>query len=230
MHKQLIVALDVQTTDKAEQIVDTLGDSVDFYKVGLELFLAKDSEEFIREKLIKQNKQLFIDLKFFDIPRTVHKAVSQLKRFKPTFISVHGNDEILKAAIEANTNSKILSVTALTSLDQKDIDDLGFQTDIRDLVLSRARRSIELGCDGIVSSGLEAKLIREEFKQACIIVTPGIRPVHNDAEEDQKRIVTPEEAFNNGADYIVVGRPIIEHPSPRSVVREYFTTCAQPEI
>jgi orotidine-5'-phosphate decarboxylase len=151
---------------------------------------------------------VFVDLKFFDVPATVGRAIKALSLKGVDFATIHGNDAIMAAAADAKGELKVLAVTALTSLDRGDLDDLGFQCDVRELVLSRAKRALQLGCDGIVSSGLEASMIREHLDQRLLVITPGIRPVDNREEDDQKRIVSVETAFISGADYIVVGRPI----------------------
>ena len=205
---RLIFALDVPGADQARALVEALGDSITFYKLGLELCMAGGYFELI-EWLIAKHKKVFVDLKFFDVPQTVASAVKQISRHGATFATVHGNDAILKAAAAEKGELKILAVTALTSLDQGDMDDLGFKTDVKDLVLSRARRALESGCDGVISSGLEAPALRENIDNKLIVITPGIRPVKN--TDDQKRTVDVEEAFLNGADYIVVGRPIRDH-------------------
>ena len=214
--ERLIFALDVPSPEEARGLVTTLGDSVTFYKLGLELFAAGGYFELI-EWLQKQGKKVFADLKFFDVPETVKRAVRQLKGRGITFITVHGNDPMLKAAAGEKNGLKILAVTALTSLDQKDMEDLGFGVDVKRLVLSRAKRALELGCDGVVSSGLEAAELRKNLGGKFIIVTPGIRPVAN--VDDQKRTVDVKKAFLNGADYIVVGRPIKNAPDPEAAAR-----------
>jgi orotidine-5'-phosphate decarboxylase len=215
VRERLIFALDVASTDKAERLVEALGDAVRFYKLGLELFMAGGYFELI-ERLINGGKKVFVDLKFFDVPETVASSVRQLRGRGVSFASVHGNDSILEAACEAKDRTKILAVTVLTSLDRKDLDDLGFRCDVERLVLSRARRALQIGCDGVISSGLEAGALRESLGERFLIVTPGIRPVENrPVEDDQKRIVNVEQAFRNGADYIVVGRPIKNAPDPK---------------
>ena len=206
--ERLIFALDLPDIDKAKQLVVSLGNSIIFYKMGLELFMADGYFEFL-QWLADKEKKIFVDLKFFDVPQTVQSAVKQLKRYGEIFITVHGNDNILKAAVKEKGDLKILAVTALTSLDQEDMNDLGFKADIKKVVLSRARRALKIGCDGVISSGLEAPALRDELGDKFIVITPGIRPVKN--TDDQKRTVDVEEAFNAGADYIVVGRPIKEH-------------------
>ena len=204
-NERLIVALDLPNNEEAIRLVHELGDSIVFYKVGLQLFMGGHYFELVRQ-LIDMGKKVFVDLKFFDVPQTVGSAVRELRRYGAHFATVHGNDAILKASVEEKGSLKILAVTVLTSLDQADIEDLGFKVNIKELVLSRARRALNIGCDGIISSGLEAPYIREEIGDELIVVTPGIRPVAN--IDDQKRTVDVEEAFYNGADYIVVGRPI----------------------
>ncbi|MBA3492880.1 MAG: orotidine-5'-phosphate decarboxylase [Gammaproteobacteria bacterium] len=211
--ERLIFALDVPSNEQAQALVDTLGESVHFYKLGLELFMAGGYVDMVRS-LVNQNKKVMVDLKFFDVPETVRSAVRQLTKFQATFATVHGNEDILKAACEEKAGLKILAVTVLTSLDQKDLDDLGFRCDVKTLVLSRARRALAVGCDGVISSGLEASALRATLGEQFLIVTPGIRPVAN--TDDQKRTVNVEEAFRNGADYIVVGRPIRDAPDPRA--------------
>ncbi|PWT83291.1 MAG: orotidine-5'-phosphate decarboxylase [Blastocatellia bacterium] len=210
--ERLIFAMDVASTEQAKQLVDELGDSVQFYKLGLEIFMAGRYFELLAW-LRAQGKKAFVDLKFFDVPQTVESAVKQLHGRGASFVTVHGNDEILAAAVAAKNGGpgtpeslKILAVTVLTSLDQRDIEALGFQTDVAALVLSRAKRAIAIGCDGVISSGLEARPLREQHGAGFLIVVPGIRPVVN--VDDQKRTVDVEDAFLNGADYIVVGRPI----------------------
>jgi orotidine-5'-phosphate decarboxylase len=209
--ERLIFALDVPSLEEARTLINSLGDSVVFYKLGLEVFLSGHYFE-LMEELKKQGKKIFADLKLFDIPATVAGAVRQLARHDVDFCTVHGNDGMLRAAAEEKGNMRILAVTALTSLDQGDLDDLGFQCDAKTLVLSRARRALEAGCDGVVSSGLEVPALRREVDHALVTVCPGIRPVSND--DDQQRVVTPGKAISSGADYLVVGRPIRSAADP----------------
>jgi len=215
---RLIVALDVPDADAARAAVGQLGDSVTFYKAGLELFMAGGYFELL-DWLVDQGKKVFVDLKFFDVPATVASAVKRLNGRGAYFATIHGNDAIMRAAAEAKDDVKILAVTVLTSLDQGDIDDLGFKTDVPQLVLSRARRALEIGCDGVVSSGLEARPLRENIGPKLIVVCPGIRPVLNKPADDQKRTVDVEEAFLNGADHIVIGRPIRGAGDPAAAAR-----------
>jgi orotidine-5'-phosphate decarboxylase len=216
--ERLIFALDVADLDQARRLVFKLGDSVEFYKLGLEFFLSGNYFELVDE-LKNQGKKIFADLKLFDIPATVASAVRQLARHELSFCTVHGNDSMLRAAAEAKGDMRILAVTALTSLDQGDLDDLGFQCDAHSLVLSRARRALEVGCDGVVSSGLEVPALRESIDHALITVCPGIRPIFNDElppQDDQHRVVTPASAITSGADYLVVGRPIRDAEDSRA--------------
>ena len=227
--ERLIFALDVPDLDKAKTLVDQLGDSVVFYKLGLEFFLSGHYFELAAD-LKSRGKKIFADLKLFDIPATVASAVRQLARHDVDFCTVHGNDSMLRAAAGAKGNMQILAVTALTSLDQGDLDDLGFQCDARTLVLSRARRALEAGCDGVVSSGLEVSALRESVDHALITVCPGIRPIFNDEappEDDQQRVMTPGNAIADGADYLVVGRPIRDAADPRAAAEEIQQQIAQ---
>ncbi len=213
--ERLIFAMDVADAGQARKLIKQLGDSVEFYKLGLEFFLSGSYFELAAE-LRDQGKKVFADLKLFDIPATVAAAVRQLARHRVDFCTIHGNDSMLRAAVAAKGDMQILAVTALTSLDQGDLDDLGFQCDARTLVLSRARRALALGCDGVVSSGLEVPALRESVDHALITVIPGIRPIFNDEApaDDQQRVVTPAQAIRSGADYLVVGRPIRDAADP----------------
>jgi orotidine-5'-phosphate decarboxylase len=219
--ERLIFALDVPGPEEALQLADLLGDAVSFYKLGLELFMS-GSAGFadLARSLTERGNKVMIDLKFFDVPETVGRAVAHLRDFSATFATVHGNDAMLEAAVREANGVKILAVTALTSLDQHDLDALGFKCDVHQLVLSRAKRALELGCDGVVSSGLEASSLRREHGAGYLIVTPGIRPVTN-RSDDQKRTVDIATAFRNGADYVVVGRPIRDAADPRAAALEY---------
>lgn len=168
------------------------------------------------EWMVKQGKKIFVDLKFFDVPATVAAAVKNLHNRGVTYATIHGNQSIMEAAAEAKGEVKILAVTALTSLDRGDLDDLGFNCDVGKLVLSRARRALEAGCDGVIASGLELEALRAAVDDRLLVITPGIRPVENRPADDQKRVVTVEDAFHNGADHIVVGRPIRNADDPKA--------------
>jgi orotidine-5'-phosphate decarboxylase len=223
--ERLIAALDVASAEDAKSLVQHLGDSASFYKLGLQLFMA-DGYFGLIDWLTRQGKKVFVDLKFFDVPETVGAAVRGLRNRGVTFATVHGNQPILEAAGKEKGEVKILAVTVLTSIDQGDLDDLGFQCDIPKLVLSRARRALEAGCDGVISSGLEAPLLRRELGARLLVVTPGIRPVQNRSGDHQKRTVDVAQAFANGADYIVVGRPIHQAPDPRAAALDIQATIA----
>jgi len=223
---RLIFAMDVPEVAQARELAERLGDSVTFYKLGLELMMAGGYFELI-DWMIERDKKVFVDLKFFDVPATVGRAVARLASRGVTFATVHGNQGIMESAAAAKGDVlKILAVTALTSLDRGDLDDLGFQCDVAELVLSRARRALEAGCDGVVASGLELPAMRRAIDRRLLVVTPGIRPVENRPSDDQKRVVTVEQAFTDGADHIVVGRPIRDAANPRAVAEGMQETIA----
>ena len=214
---RLIFALDVPDADDARALVETLGDAVTFYKVGLELAMAPGYFELV-DWLKARGKKVFVDVKLFDVPATVAAAVRRLCARDIDFITVHGNQQVMEAAAAARSGtSRILAVTALTSLDQGDLDDMGFACDIESLVLSRAKRALQAGCDGVISSGMEVANLRAHAPDKLIAITPGIRPVANDerAPDDQKRVMTPAAAIAAGADYLVAGRPIRDAADPR---------------
>ena len=214
--ERLIVALDVPTPQDALELVDRLGDAACFYKLGMQLLAAGGYISLIDE-LHQRGHKVFADLKFFDVPATVGAAVRGLRKHGVEFLTVHGNQAIMEAAANNKGDSmKILAVTALTSLDRGDLDDLGFDCDIDELVLSRARRAMEAGCDGVIASGRELAALREALGERLLVVTPGIRPLDNKETQDQKRVVTPLAAMAGGADHIVVGRPINAAADPRA--------------
>ncbi len=222
---RLIFALDVPDVGAARRLAEELGDSVSFYKIGLELAMSGGYFE-LADWLIERDKKVFLDVKLFDVPATVGAAVRNLAARGATFATVHGNQSIMEAAAENKGSLKVLAVTVLTSLDRGDLDDLGFDCDVEELVLSRARRAFEAGCDGVISSGLEVPRLREHVDNRLLVVTPGIRPVDNRPADDQKRVVSVEQAFANGADHIVVGRPIRDADSPRAAAEAIQTTIA----
>ena len=205
LEDRLIFALDVPEVSEAKDLVIELDDSVNFYKIGMEMLMTGQYFELLNW-LIKKDKKVFVELKCFDVPETVGRTIARLGDYGATFATIHGNQALMERAAENKNNLKILAVTALTSLDRGDLDDLGFACDVQDLVISRAKRAFEAGCDGIVSSGLEVPFIREHVDNKLIAVTPGIRPGANN--DDQKRGVDVATAFKSGSDYIVVGRPI----------------------
>lgn len=224
-HERLIFALDVPTLEDATTMADHLGDAVGFYKIGLELRMM-DGYLRLAETLAGRGKRVFADLKLFDIPATVERSVRQLCGAGISFLTVHaGYDDIIRAAARgasADPGLKILAVTVLTSIGADDLAaDFGTPVDPQTLVVSRAKRAIAAGAHGIVASGLEAAAIRAAIGNQGVIVTPGIRPAGVKGApktDDQKRTMTPAQAFASGADYIVVGRPIKDHAgfsSPR---------------
>ncbi len=226
-HKdRLIFALDVPEADQAKQLVNELGASVSFYKIGMELMMTGDYFDLL-DWLVEKDKNVFVDLKLFDVPATVSKAVKRLSKRGAYFTTVHGNQSMMEAAAAEKGDLKVLAVTALTSLDQGDLNDMGFTCDVQELVISRAKRALSSGCDGIVASGLELEHIRNEVDQKLVIVTPGIRPVLNRPTDDQKRVVTVEQAFQWGADHIVVGRPIKNATNPREAAELIQETIAK---
>ena len=220
INERIIVALDYPDEEQAKELVRRLGEHVRFYKVGLEIFMSGDGHALLRWLLDERQCRVFVDLKFFDVPNTVGAAVARLAGSGAEFITVHGNDAMLRAAVSnKGERLKVLAVTALSSLDQGDLSDLGFQCDFERLALSRARRAVDLGCDGVIASGRELTALRSACGRNLLIITPGVRPSSYQMQDDQKRTVSPEEAFRDGADYIVVGRPISRADNPEHVVR-----------
>lgn len=217
--ERIIFALDVESPQVAKEWVQRLESHIKFYKVGLQLFLAGWFP--IVEWIASRNHKVMVDLKFFDVPETVKLAMMQLRGRGITFATVHGNDPILRAAAAAKDEVKLLAVTVLTSFGQEDMEEIfGGPVNVADLVYRRARRALALGCDGVVSSGLEVPRLRRELGDRFLVVTPGIRPGSNREVDldDQKRIVTAGRAIANGADHIVVGRPISTASDPLRAV------------
>jgi orotidine-5'-phosphate decarboxylase len=212
--ERLIVALDLPTAREAQALAEKLGGAARFYKVGLELFTAGGYFELI-EWLTKRGNKVFADLKLYDIPETVRRATANLRGCGATFLTVHGHRSVMEAAAREKGAMKILAVTVLTSFDQRDLEEMGSTKTVDDLVLARAQGAVESGCDGVIASGLEAKKLKARFAERLLVVTPGIRPADN-RSDDQKRTVDVAQAFANGADYIVVGRPIRDAADPRA--------------
>lgn len=223
--ERLIFALDVPSVAQARYLIDALDGVVSFFKIGLELYMGSGLE--LVPVLAAEGKKVFLDLKYFDVPETVKAAVQQVASLGASFLTIHGNGEIIKAAVEGRGNAelKLLSVTALTSLDNDDMKDLGFNCTIPDLVIYRAKKAMEAGCDGVIASSLEASKIRELAKEIkgmdhkFLIVTPGIRP-SNFSRDDHKRFGTPAMAIKSGADFLVIGRPIKESLHPRQTAKD----------
>jgi orotidine-5'-phosphate decarboxylase len=213
---RLIVALDLASVDAAEAMVARLGDSVTFYKIGYQLSFAGGLP--LVRKLADKGKKVFLDLKLHDIGNTVARGVESIARLGATFLTVHAYPQTMKAAAEARggTNLKLLAVTVLTSYDDGDLHAAGYRLGVSDLVEARAQQAQVLGIDGLVCSPEEAGAVRKVVGHQMDLVTPGIRPAGS-ATGDQKRIMTPARAIAAGADYLVVGRPIVEAADPKAV-------------
>ena len=228
--ERLIVALDVPAAGEARALVEKLGDSARFYKVGLELFSAPGCFELVAWLASRGNK-VFADLKLYDIPETVRRAVANLRGRGASFLTVHAHRSVMQAAAQEKGDLKILAVTVLTSFDQRDLNEMGASVTTEELVLARARGAMETGCDGVIASGLEARRLKAEFKDRLLVVTPGIRPAGNKEDgkssDDQKRTVDVAQAFAAGADYIVVGRPIRQAADPRAAAQAIQQTIAK---
>jgi orotidine-5'-phosphate decarboxylase len=222
--ERLIAALDVPTAGEARALAERLGDAVRFYKIGLELFTAGGYFELLGW-LRGRGGKVFADLKLYDIPETVRRAVANLRSSGATFLTVHAERSIMEAAAREKGDLKILAVTVLTSFDQRSIAEMGYTGSVQDLVLQRARVALESGCDGVIASGLEAARIKAQFGDRLLVVAPGVRPAGSGAQ-DQKRVVDVAQAFANGADYIVVGRPIRDAADPRAAAAAIQATIA----
>jgi orotidine-5'-phosphate decarboxylase len=211
---KLIVALDFPNYDGARKLVDQLGDSVGFYKVGLELLFSDGLA--LASELKNDRKRVFLDMKFLDIGNTVEKAVASVADLGFDFLTIHGTDtKTMKAAVKGRGQAplKLLAVTVLTSLDQNDLNEQGIALTPSELVLKRAKLARDAGMDGVIASGQEAAAVRDATGPSFLIVTPGIRLPGGDAG-DQTRITTPEDALRAGANHLVVGRPITAAPDP----------------
>lgn len=220
---RLIVALDVDDIEAAEHMVRDLDGIVRFFKIGLVLQLASGVEGLIHG-LIRDGKRVFLDYKYYDVEETLRKAVSRAARLGVSFLTVHGSSGLIKAAVEGkgDTDLKLFTVTVLTSMDANDIAELGYtQHTVEQLVIFRARKALEAGCDGVIASGREAESIKQMSGGNLLVVSPGIRS-DGYPEDDQKRRVTAAQAIKAGADYLVIGRPITEATNPARVAREFL--------
>jgi orotidine-5'-phosphate decarboxylase len=222
--ERLIAALDVPDAAQARALAERLGDAVRFYKIGLELFTAGGTFELL-QWLRGRGGKVFADLKLYDIPETVRRAVANLRSSGAEFLTVHAERSIMEAAAKEKGALKLLAVTVLTSFDQKNLAEMGYAGSVEDLVLQRARAALEAGCDGVIASGLEAPGIKAAFGGKLLVVTPGVRPAGT-AAADQKRTVDVAQAFANGADYIVVGRPIRDAADPRGAAEAIQASIA----
>lgn len=215
----LIIALDLDSAEEARTLVKALGTEASFYKIGMELYAAT-GPEFVRE-LVGQGKQIFLDMKFYDIGETVKRATAAVARTGARFLTVHGSLPVMQAAVEGRGDSKLqlLGVTVLTSFDEQDLRDLGFPCDPSTLVMQRAGSAKKAGMDGIIASPLEAARLRSELGTEMLIVTPGVRSA-GASKGDQKRVATPAEAIHDGASYLVIGRQVTRSPDPAAAVRQ----------
>jgi orotidine-5'-phosphate decarboxylase len=211
---RLIVALDLSGVEAAEALIDRLGDSVTFYKIGYQLAYAGGLA--LVPKLAARGKKVFVDLKLHDIGNTVAKGIESLAKLGATFATVHAYPQTMKAAVETRGPSlKILAVTVLTSYDEADVHEAGYRLGVAGMIAERARQAQAIGIDGLVCSGEEAATVRGIVGPGMALVTPGIRPAGSEAG-DQKRVMTPARAIAAGADYLVVGRPIVAAADPKA--------------
>ncbi len=222
---RLIVALDVPSADDALKLVDRLGDSVSFYKVGMELYAAAGMG-FVRE-LLSGKKQVFLDMKFYDIGETVKRAVALVAKAGVQLLTLHGSAPVIRAAVAGRGDAplKLLGVTVLTSLDESDIRDEGYAMSVPELVTLRVRKVREAGADGLVCSPLEVTRVRELAGPSALLVTPGVRSAGADTG-DQKRVATPAEALRNGATHLVLGRQITRAEDPRAEALKVLSEVA----
>ncbi len=225
-HDRLIFALDVPTKTEALAWVDRLGDAVTFYKLGLEFCMGGDYFE-VLQVLAERGKKVFADLKFSDVPATVRGAVANLARHGAACCTLHGTSGVYRAAVPVRGEMKLLAVTVLTSVDAAEVAEMGWAGSVEDLVSRRARVAVEEGMDGLICSGLEAARLRRELGASPVIITPGIRAAGEQGSDDQKRTMTVTEAFEAGADQIVVGRPIRRAADPRAEAERMQTEIAQ---
>src|SRR5215470_13611005 len=222
---RLIVALDVASVARAEAIIQQLGDAVAFYKIGYQLAFAGGLR--LAETLVGAGKKVFLDLKLHDIGNTVAKGVESVARVGATFLTVHAYPQTMKAAADARgqTNLRLLAVTVLTSYDDADLAAAGYDFTVAELVAERAAQARDMGIDGLVCSAAEAASLRGIVGHKMTLVTPGIRPAGADSG-DQKRIMTPAAAVAAGADYLVVGRPIVDAADPKAAAQAIVAEIA----
>jgi orotidine-5'-phosphate decarboxylase len=226
--ERLIVALDVASKEEANRVVEELGDAVTFYKVGLGLQFRGGLE--LAASLKRQGKKVFLDSKIYDVEATTKAAVQSIAELGMDFVTVHGNTSTLKEAVTArgNTNLKVFAITVLTSLDDLDLHEMGYTVSVEKMVAYKAESAVKAGCDGVITSGLEASLIREIADKAgskLLIATPGIRSA-GIGRDDQKRVATPESAIQSGADYIIMGRQILRAANRRDEAKRVLETIA----
>jgi len=216
---RLIVALDIPEVSNARGLVETFGESAGFYKIGMELAYGGGLP--LVSELVSAGKQVFLDLKLHDIPNTVERATAQAAKLGPKFLTVHAYPQTMRAAVAGakGSGTQILAVTVLTSYDDADLFDAVYRFGVVETVRRRAEQALELGVDGLIVSAAEAAMARQTVGADLALVTPGIRP-KSAAVGDQKRVAAPAEAIRNGADYVVVGRPVTQAPDPRAAAEE----------
>ena len=214
----LIIALDLESAAEARSLVQAIGPNAGFYKIGMELYAAAGMD-FVRE-LIASGKKVFLDLKLYDIRETVRRTITQVARSGATFVTVHGSGAVMRAAVEGRASSplKILAVTVLTSFDESDLRELGYECSVKELVGLRVRKGLECGMDGFIASALDAIAIRVQAGRQPILVTPGVRS-RGAGIGDQKRVATPVEALRDGADFLVIGRQVSRSQDPAAAVQ-----------
>ena len=224
--ERLIVALDLPSVEAAEKMIARLGDTVAFYKIGYQLAFAGGLP--LARALVQSGKQVFLDMKLHDIANTVAHGVESIARMGVTFLTIHAYPQTMRAAVEAKAGSalKLLAVTVLTSYDDIDLHEAGYALGVDELVADRAKRAHDLGLDGIVCSAAETSALRLMVGDDMVLVTPGIRPAGSD-HADQKRVVTPANAISAGADYLVIGRPIIAASDPQAVAAAIVADIAK---
>jgi orotidine-5'-phosphate decarboxylase len=231
MRDRLIVALDRTSASEAQSIIKELDGVVSFFKVGLWLQFAEGVDDLI-SSLVNSGKKLFLDAKMYDVPQTVSQAVATAVKRGASFVTVHGDENIMRAAVKAKAGSplKVFAVTVLTSLDDNALSEMGYRLKAKDLVLLRAGKAVDCQCDGIIASADDDpdQIRMLAGSERLLIATPGIRPAGSDAQ-DQKRIATPFEAIANGADYLVVGRPIVDHENPRQAALDIIAEMQRGE-
>lgn len=223
---RIIVALDVDSAAEARRLVARLGARIGFYKVGMELYAAAGMD-FVRE-LQGQGKDVFLDLKYFDIGETVQRAVRVVAAGGVKFLTVHSSSQVMRAAREGRGDAglKLLAVTVLTSFDQQDLADMGYNRALSDLVSLRVSKAMEAGMDGLICSPLEVAAVRAQAGAEAILVTPGVRS-GGASQGDQKRVATPAQAVRGGADYVVMGRQITRAPDPEAAAARVAEEIAE---
>jgi orotidine-5'-phosphate decarboxylase len=223
MADRLIVALDVPSPAEAERLVERLDGVVSFFKIGLWLLFAEGTDAFI-DKLIRSGKDIFLDYKMFDIPETVKEGVARARDRGIRFVTVHGDEEIIEAAVAGKANStflKIFTITVLTSMNDKDLSEMGYRVTVKELIRIRVKNALKHGSDGIIASADDnPNEIRQlSDNHGLLIATPGIR-LPGGGTDDHKRVSTPEAAIRGGADFIILGRPIVHAPDPRQRAKD----------